>query len=56
MMHDVSIAGALLTGISLKRQSMRLMEDDELFLEAEKSMRLREDGKGMKCFETEQAV
>ena len=39
MMHDVSIAGALSTGISSKRQSMRLMED-ELFLEAEESMRL----------------
>ena len=39
---------------------MRLMEDDELFSEAdreaEESMRLIEDGEGMNCFEAEQAV
>jgi hypothetical protein len=42
--------------MSSKRQSMRLMEDGELFLEAEESMRLTEDGEGMNCFEAEQAV
>ena len=50
----------LSTGISSIRQSVRLMEDDELFLEtdheAEESMRLTEDGEGINCFEVEQAV
>ena len=46
----------LSTGISSKRQSIRLMEGDELFSEAEESMRLIEEGEGMNWFEAEQAV